>query len=378
MTAKAGGLSKSLDVELAKHWLSADGQITQLLREVGLTGEEHSQALYIFLKDSANVRQTIDEIRAATANDGSWFYITLKHDDENRVMAWPVADHTSRKKMVLSLYVEVHSRLVSWWLTNAWRSDQLARATWQLADSQQIVPAAACARSLLETAAAFWVESKKLGELWRSIKIQTAQDGPKRQHLRDLSIQIWTMMWGGKFDNRVPDWVGWSKLLPRANVLGLIDKLTRATSELVQRDYQLLCNAVHPSVGNMLAFAAPMLAHRTGTVAFQYVAPFGTYIEKDGQKHAETTIEEALARSAVLAVAVLRETLDVTLRIVDDVALTTEAPTMASFRYWRMVTQKSRNVPCPCRSGKKTKNCPHAWTEQSPQVAERFRVAGII
>lgn len=330
MTAKAGGLSKRLDAELAKHWLSADGQIAQLLREVGLTGEEHSQALYIFQKDSANVHQTIDEIRVATANDGMWFYITLKHDDENRVIAWPVADHTPRKKMVLALYVEVHSRLVSWWLTNAWRSDQLARATWRLADCEQIVPAAACARSLLETAAALWVESRKLGELWRSVKIQTAEDGPKLAHLRDMNMQIWSMMWGGKFDNRVPDWARWSELLPRANVLGLIDKLGRATSDLVQRDYQLLCNVVHPSVGNMLAFAAPMMAHQTETVAFQYVAPFGLHFEKDGQKHAETTIEEALARSAVLAVAVLRETLDVTLRIVDDVALTTEAPTMAS------------------------------------------------
>jgi hypothetical protein len=105
-------------------------------------------------------------------------------------MSWPVADHTSLKKVVLSLYVEVHSRLVSWLLTNAWRSDQLARATWQLADSQQIVSAAACARSLLETAASFWVESKKLGELWRSVKIQTAEDGPKLTHLRDLNMQI--------------------------------------------------------------------------------------------------------------------------------------------------------------------------------------------
>jgi hypothetical protein len=146
----------------------------------------------------------------------------------------------------------------------------------------------------------------------------------------------------------------------------------------VQRDYQLLCNVVHPSVGNMLAFTAPMVAHKTETVAFQYVAPFGIHFARDGQKHAETTIVEALARSAVLAVAVLRETLDVTLRIVDDVALTTEAPTMASFRYWRMVTQKSRNVPCPCRSGKKAKSCRHAWSEPPPQVAERFKIADII
>jgi hypothetical protein len=81
-------------------------------------------------------------------------------------------------KIILALYVEVHSRLVSWWLTNAWRSEQLARATWQLADSEQIIPAAACARSLIETAAAFWVDTRNVSELWRSIKIEAAEDAP--------------------------------------------------------------------------------------------------------------------------------------------------------------------------------------------------------
>jgi hypothetical protein len=76
MTTKAGGLSRCLNVEQAKHWRSADGQIAQLLREVGLTGDEHSKALYIFGKASVKVDETIDELDAATADDGRWFYIS--------------------------------------------------------------------------------------------------------------------------------------------------------------------------------------------------------------------------------------------------------------------------------------------------------------
>jgi hypothetical protein len=64
-----------------------------------------------------------------------------------------------------------------------------------------------------------------------------------------------------------------------------------------------------------------------------------------------------------------------TLRIVDDVALTTGAPTMASFSYWRMVSQKSRDAPCPCRSGKKAKRCSHTWADEPPLVTERFRLS---
>ena len=165
MTNPSSGLDKCLDVELAKHWRSAHQQISQFLHAVGLTGEEHNQALYIFPKPSANVRQTIDELRTATLDDGMWFFMTGEADGKTAVIAWPVADHTPRKKMFLAMYVEIHSRLVSWWLTNAWRSEQLARATWQLADFEQIIPAAACARSLVETAAGFWVDSRKLGRV---------------------------------------------------------------------------------------------------------------------------------------------------------------------------------------------------------------------
>jgi hypothetical protein len=56
----------------------------------------------------------------------------------------------------------------------------------------------------------------------------------------------------------------------------------------------------------------------------------------------EATIEEALARSSTFAVDVLRQTLDDALRIIDDLALTTHAPGMASFTYWRQISQRAR------------------------------------
>jgi hypothetical protein len=251
----------------------------------------------------------------------------------------------------------------------------LARATWKLGDSDQIVSAAACARSLLETAAAFGVDARKLSEAWRAVKADTAENGPKLKHWQDLTVQIWLMMWGAKFDDKVPDLARAYKLLPRTNVLGLIEKLQRATDDTVQRDYQWLSNAAHPSIGGMLAFAAPMMRHDTGTHAFQFVAPLATRIESSrGIIYTEKTIDAAIARSATLAVIVLLETLDVALRIVDDVALTTGAPAMASFTYWRMVSQEARNALCPCRSGRKAKHCRHKWAEEPPRVTDQFRV----
>ena len=320
---------------------------------------------------SRNRRQALSEkLRnyvSRTAGDGAFCYLGGTAGGKPAVMAWPVADPPKNvKKTLLSLYVSVHSRLVSWWLTNAWRSDQLAHATWKLGDSEQLIAAAACARSLLETAAAFWVDSRKLIELWRAVKVEAAEKGPKVEHWDDLTRQIFKMMWSSKFDNKVPEFAKLSESLSRTNVLGLIEKLQRATSVPIWQDYEWLCNAVHPSIGTMLAYATPMLWHKTGTHGFQYVAPFATHIVGSGGIHAETTIDEAIARSAVLSVAVVRQTLDATLRIIDDVALTTGAPVMASFKYWRMLSQKSRNTLCPCRSGRKVKNCRHGWKEQLP------------
>jgi hypothetical protein len=146
------GLGKRLDAELARRWRLADGQISTFLRGVGLTGDEHHQSLYIFPQVTTNMERSNEELRVASADEGKWVFLGGQHADGNRsLMAWPVADGVATRKIHLALYVEVHSRLVSWWLTNAWRSDQLARAAWALGDSGQIIPAAACARSLLET-----------------------------------------------------------------------------------------------------------------------------------------------------------------------------------------------------------------------------------
>jgi hypothetical protein len=116
---------------------------------------------------------------------------------------------------------------------------------WNLGDNDQIAPAVTCARSLLETAAAFWVDSRKLGSVWKAIKADSAKQGPTLEHWEALTLQIWQMMWGGKFDNKVPDLPKMPERLQRTNVLGSIEKLQRVTSATLQSDYQWLCNAAH-------------------------------------------------------------------------------------------------------------------------------------
>ncbi len=137
MTNASAGLGKHLNAELAKRWRSSDDQIARFLNEVGLTGDEFSEALYIQPKQTENYEISIEELRIATADEETYYcYIGLEADENRYLIAWPVAHPVIPKKVCLALYVEVHSRLVSWWLTNAWRSQQLASAVWKLGDSQ--------------------------------------------------------------------------------------------------------------------------------------------------------------------------------------------------------------------------------------------------
>src|SRR5271165_2366138 len=114
-------------------------------------------------------------------------FLGVKANGNPTVIAGPVADRMvgETRKILLALYVEVHSRLVSWWLTNAWRSEQASRAVWEFGDREQIVPAAACARSLLETAAAFWADSRKLRARRRIRRVARARAADRGARLRE-------------------------------------------------------------------------------------------------------------------------------------------------------------------------------------------------
>jgi hypothetical protein len=240
----------------------------------------------------------------------------------------------------------------------------------------QIIPAAACARSLVETAASIWIDSGKLRKIWSDTKIDCAANGPSPRQWEIFNIEIYKMLWAAKFDSKVPDLEKSFGRLHRTNVLTLVDKLARCTDYPLHEDYQWLCNAVHPSIGGMLTFTSPFMKHPTGTHLFQFVceAPTHNWNSRTDVRTDVRTIQDAIARAAVLAVEVLERTLDDALRLVDDVGLTTEAPSMASFDYWRNVVSQRGSASCPCRSGRNAKDCLHRWTDPAPTIVEQFRV----
>jgi hypothetical protein len=86
----------------------------------------------------------------------------------------------------------------------------------------------------------------------------------------------------------------------------------------------------------------------------------------------ENTIEAAIACATIVAIDVIEKTMDASLRFIDDIGLTTKAPRNANFPYWRNVKKVHGNNPCPCRSGLRSKQCSHLWSDAPPEIPRQF------
>lgn len=122
-------------------------------------------------------------------------------------------------------------------------------------------------------------------------------------------------------------------------------------------------------------FASPLMMHETRTHSLNWFARFPISIRGRGAPVEERTVEESVVRSAIRAVDVLEVVLDEALRVIDDIGLTTGAPRLATFSYWRSVSQGDRNERCPCWSGRKVKHCPHDWNTDAPEVSNAFSLS---
>jgi hypothetical protein len=177
-------------------------------------------------------QQFVDSLQPAVRDDGTWSFATTSGSDGRRHgFAMPVAgDDITRVPMFF--FVEIHTQLIAWWLTTAWRTRQLARAAASEFDADNVISSAACARPLVETAAAFWVDGRKLAAIWD----ETKRSGPLwsdeeagARYLRMMAV-INEVTWGAKFDDRAPEWERqWSERIGRTNVLGAVDRDCRAT-----------------------------------------------------------------------------------------------------------------------------------------------------
>jgi hypothetical protein len=361
--------------ELRQGWRDAERDFFAFLDGIGATEDAYTVTIRLAPRRIESPQQFADWLNPQTAADGTWAFLTTSPDASGVRHGFAMPVTRWRPEDALGFpFVEIHTVLVAWWLTTAWRARQLVRAASALTDSGDAIAAAACVRPLVETAAAFWVDGRKVIEAWDEIKRagSPASDEEAFGRRSRLMRVLNELTWGAKFDERAPELKRLWGRVSRSNVLGQVEKLGRATSGDLQADYQWLCNTVHPSIGNTFAFSAPPLVHRTRTHWITGFAGRPIHVEDGHEVHAELTVQTATARGAAVAVRVLWRCLDAMLRTIDDLALTTNAPAIARESYWRNLTTPGRNELCPCRSGRKVKRCLHQWGDSSPGFPSDF------
>lgn len=352
---------------------SAGARLDKLLDELAVDDELYTQAVGLVHVPVASPEALVRRLKQSQLDGGEqWAFLTSSTLDPKQQygLAMPVPESVAGTQMLLFPYVEVHTRAVAWWLTYVWRTNELRAAAVEQYRDKRMIAAAACARSLVETAAQFWVDTRKLAELWAVAKASTPPRAERRELPGCNALVRWLneVQFGGKFDDRAAT----SLAVKRASVQTAIDKLAKVTAGDLQTDYQWLCNAVHPSIGNTFVYSAPPLIDEAGTHHLLSFCGRPLVIASAKGMEAETTIEDAISRSVILSLDLLASVLDEALRIIDDIGMTTGAPALSSVPYWRALSEPARNDRCPCRSGKKTKNCAHGWGKPAPGVTKSF------
>lgn len=269
------------------------------------------------------------------------------------------------------LWLPIHSGLISWWLLTTWRAREMAGAAIELIERGSVLPAAACARSLLETAAAARYDTKRWSGMWLNCRryAPTVAEPVPSSIYRELHNYVVEMLVGGKFKGVLPTEISVLATMPvtRTNIQTCLDHLTRVNPK-VGTVYDVLCNAVHPSVASTVPYVVGIEHPHPGEVRMRFER---AGVTQSAISTGLVSTWEATLSAIKLGLEVVVESLDESLRSVDDLCLTARLGQLKEATYWRCITSPGRNERCPCRSGRKVKDCRHQWgAEGADQLQE--------
>jgi hypothetical protein len=157
----------------------------------------------------------------------------------------PRDDGVSRDQMAIAIFLQpLHCHLCAIAIQVLWKADQLIRGLCTSLNRGDLIVAATMARSLVETAATFGVETDAITTLWKERKLKPAPDDKSLEDFhRDAITVVSQILFGTKIKKDKQPVTG----IKRTNILTLIDKAERlSTSPGLRVDYEILCDTVHP------------------------------------------------------------------------------------------------------------------------------------
>lgn len=169
------------------------------------------------------------------------------------VLVLPRVGGFSREELAIAAYLQpLHSQLGAIALQVLWKANQLIRTFRNALNSGDLIVAATMARSLVETAAAFGVESDQVAQLWR---IRCRDPAPDTESLskfmESVVAMIGQILFGTKLGGKRTPETG----IERTGIMTLIDKAEKLSENPgLRRLYEVLCDVVHPSIGSNRVF----------------------------------------------------------------------------------------------------------------------------
>jgi hypothetical protein len=289
----------------------------------------------------------------------TWFYAT-QFDKDNRFsglatdllkLRRPITDD----KIGQVLLFDIHSRIGAWWLTNLWRSAELAEDSCRSLAEWSIISAAATARSLLEGAVAVAIEGEALLHCWDQLK---RGGKPRLDQTRSFRSEFDDRLLRAQFGTRIGESEG-KRRIKSTNVLTQIQKLAKHQPHLnLSNTYEWLADAAHPSAGSGLVYLSAVARHRSGTILAGEISRRNLIVKSSLRDQVAFAVTNAVVISARLLLVHLRriQWLIDDLGFTSGVAFLSRVPDQIG-----TCNEPQRNHPCPCGSGRRYKDCSHRW-----------------
>ena len=314
--------------------------------------------------------------------------------------------------------VDVHSQLLGRIGFEFLRLEELLNVWKVTAKHKQFIGAASMSRNLIEAAAALSAFAESLAKQWSkckttSGKIYETSSGGRVDRERALEVYgLRKLLWGSRnelklhdFENKgleisLAEWRHpelFDQLLKfnisvrqeastkpselPAQLVRVVDKKIILTNTLtsLKKDYELLCNIVHPSIGSFQLFSG-----RPGTdstYSFHNII-VGKDRGKPITKAKDPTLSKeissygifsnSISESMFIAGNVYISILELMTAIGDDIALTANIEPLSFLKTWRY-PKALRGVECLC-TWKQYGGCDHSWGVGGPQVPNSFDV----
>jgi len=268
-----------------------------------------------------------------------------------------------RDVMLADVFFDVHSMLSTLCLVKSWRLEQLTDGLVFSLGSWNLSVGASLARCLVELASSWAIEARDVARLWRDLRQRKIGNEDEAMSVRAELIKGTEQMAMG---TRLPSILKSGHRLQRKNVLTFVDQAESILERPgLRADYDVLCDAVHPSWGSNECFwresgRGNEMPESLRVLVSKDAIGWGDACDRDGIRPGSPLAGVVLQTSewAMRTVVTELRSFD---RLCRDLCLTARIHRLADLSYWGVVAPKAPYEACRCGSGEKTKYCSHTF-----------------